>query len=180
MKKIVVLMVLAVFAVSFAYAQTDTDPMEDDYRNLQLLSSKIRRMKREMDKFMKGILAAYPEQEGALSQDFGQDVKVDISENDKDVIVRADLPGMEKDKINVTLEKNRTLRISGSREIMKKETAPGMVRQERSYGRFERILELPVDCMNSGIKATYTNGVLEIIVPKKKASREEPIKIKVQ
>ena len=178
MKKtsIIILMLLAISGSAFA----ETSPTEQDYKNMDELRVKLVRMKREMDKFIKDIIGTYPDQALNAVDVFGQDVKVDIAETDKDVIVKADLPGMDKDKIEITLLNNKILKIGGSREMAKKETAPGMVRQERMSGRFERVIELPVECMSEGIKAAYKNGVLEVDIPKKKPGKEETVKINVQ
>ena len=178
MRKIIaiLLVVLATSGVAFAVA----GPTEEDYKDLDQLRVKLVRMKREMDKFMKDIISTYPNQTVGAADVFGQDVRVDISQTDSSVVVKADLPGMDKDKIEVTLTNDKILKIAGSREIEKKESVPGMVRQERMSGRFERVLELPVECLSQGIQATYKNGVLEIDIPKKKAQKEEAIKINVQ
>ncbi len=177
MKKIAIIVLLLASLVCPAYA--GTDPGDDEYKDLDQLHNKIVRMKKEMDRLMKDIVSTYPEQEGAASGLFGEDVKVDIAQTDKDIIVRADLPGMTKDKIEITLEKNKILKIAGARETVKKETAPGMVKQERSLGKFERVLELPAEGMSEGITASYKDGVLEIVIPKKKTLEEEKVKIKV-
>jgi len=178
MKKIIIsLILIASFAV-ISYAETG--PTEQDYKNMDELRVKLVRMKREMDKFMKDIISTYPDQAMSAVDVFGQDVKVDVAENDKNVIVKADLPGMDKDKIEVTLMNNKILKIGGTRNVTKEESAPGMVKQERMAGRFERVLELPVECLSEGIKAAYKNGVLEIDIPKKKPGKEEQVKINVQ
>lgn len=174
MKKIVLLAVCLAFCTGVAYAAMPTDK---DYENLDELRVKIVRMKREMDKFMKDIISTYPN-DGTFDT-FGQDIRVDMTQTDTDVIVRADLPGMAKDKIEITLENSRILRIAGIRDMEKKETAPGVVRQERMQGRFERVLELPAECRNEDIKATYKDGVLEVIIPKVAQAKEKPVKISV-
>jgi len=178
MKKIIAIALLCAAVCGMAYA--DSLPTEQDYKNLAELREKLVRMKREMDKFIKDIITTYPDQPSGNVDLFGQDVKVDVAETDKDIIVKADLPGMDKDKIDITLANNRILKIAGSREMSKEETSPGVVKKERMSGHFERTLELPADCMNEGIKATYKNGVLEIIIPKRKAAKAEEIKVKVQ
>lgn len=170
-----VLIACAIMANS-GYCQTTIS--DQDEENLEQLSKRLVRMKRSMDGFMKELVSSYSDQ--AAFAGFGSDVRVDIAENPKDFVVRADLPGMDKDKIVVTLENNRILRISGSRQIMKEETGPNMVKQERVEGKFERTIELPALCKNDGIKASYTNGVLEIVIPKKEETKPEMIKVDVQ
>jgi len=178
MRKIFILYAILIAVIGSAYAETV--PTEEDYKNIDELRVKLMRMKKEMDRFVKDIVSTYPDQALNAVDVFGQDVKVDIAQTDKDVIVRADLPGMDKDKIEVTLLNNKILKIGGTRNVEKKEAAPGMVRQERMSGKFERVLELPVECLNEGIRAAYNNGVLEVDIPKKKPGKEEEVKINVQ
>lgn len=178
MQKIIILLLLAVFAASGASADT-TLPSDNDYKELDQLKVKIRRMKKEMDGFIKELVATYPEDDKSLSGGWGEDVKVDISETEKDVIVRADLPGIDKDKIEVTLEQGKMLKIAGSREIFTNQTTNGVVKQERMRGQFSRTLELPAECRNDGIKASYNSGVLDISIPKKPKSKDETVKIRV-
>lgn len=178
MKKIILGLIIFSMTAGFAYGVSA--PTEDDYRNLDELRAKMVRLRREMDKFMREVIGTYPDQGGVAVQSFGQEVRVDISETDKDVIVKADMPGMEKDKIDITLQNNRILKIAGNREVEKKEAAPGVVKQERMSGKFERVLELPVECKSEGIAATYKAGVLEITIPKMKKTEEKPVKINIQ
>jgi HSP20 family protein len=177
MKKIMVsLILIASIAISSYAANMPTDK---DYENLDELRAKLVRMKREMDRFMKDIISTYPNQAVNAVDVFGGDVKVDVTEGAKDVIVKADLPGMDKDKIEITLMNNKILKIGGSRNVVKEDKPQGVVRQERMSGNFERVLELPAECLNEGITATYDNGVLEVIIPKKKPGEAEAVKIKV-
>lgn len=177
--KAIVISVTCLFMTAAGFSEVQM-PTEEDYKNLDKLRSELMRMRRETDRFVRDVMATYPAQDRAAVAGFGEDVRVDVSETAGAIIVKADLPGMDKDKIDITLTNNRMLKISGSREIEKKEQAPGMVRQERAIGKFERSLELPAECSSDGIKAAYKNGVLDIMIPKKEPSKEERIKIKVQ
>jgi HSP20 family protein len=116
----------------------------------------------------------------AVLPDFGQDVRVDVVENENNIVVTADLPGMDKSKIDITLDQGRILTIAGTREMVSQKTAPGMVRQERMVGKFQRAVELPAECMNDGIKANYKDGVLTVDIQKKKLPKKEVVKVKVQ
>ena len=136
-----------------------------------------------MDLLIKDMVSGASMASDAVLKDFAGDVSVDILQNAKFVIVEADLPGMEKDKINIMLESGRFLKISGSRETLKNQSAPGVVRQERFFGSFEKTVELPCEVENSGINATYKDGVLEITVPKKaqaKEEKEDKVKISIK
>lgn len=178
MKKTIFIVLALILSAGFAYA--DTVPTDQEQKDLERLSTKLVKMRRDMDKFIKDVTAAYPVEGPNAAAMFGQDVRVDVVQTAGDIIVKADLPGMDKDKIEITLENGKMLKIAGSREVARSETAPGVVRQERMSGRFERALELPAECLSEGIKATYKSGVLEIVIPKKKVLKEEMVKIKVQ
>ena len=149
-------------------------------QDLSTLRKKLSRVKREMDLLIKDMVSGASMASDAVLKDFTGDVSVDILQNEKNVIVKADLPGMEKDKINITLESGRFLKISGAREMLKSQSAPGVVRQERFFGSFEKTVELPCEVENSGISATYKDGVLEITIPKKALSKEDRVKISIK
>lgn len=177
MRKVTVVLLVLVLFAGAAYAQTYAQ--DDESRDFEAVHKKLMRMKKQMDSLMKDMMSTYRDESGNLVQGMGTDIKVDITETERDMIVKADMPGMEKAKINITLERNKFLKISGIREILKEETSPGMVRQERSFGRVDRALELPVEGMNEGISASYKDGVLEIVIPKKVPTKDEKVTIKV-
>jgi HSP20 family protein len=179
MKKILsIAAVICLFASGLAVAQTDMTAKEE--KELEELSQKLVRMKHAVDKFANELVSTYPAQGRSPYGGFGGDVRVDIVENEKSFLVTADLPGMDKDKITVTLESGRILRISGSREMVRTETGPNVVKQERMEGKFERVLELPAECKSDGISASYKNGVLEITILKKEPTKPETVKVNVQ
>lgn len=162
-----------------AFAETVTTAQDDEYKDMAELRKKLVRMKKEMDSFMKEIVSTYSDTTDIPLGAMAQDIKVDIADNNKEYVVRADMPGMSKDRIDVTLENERFLRISGTRETAVREETPGMVRQERSLGRVERMVELPGAGAVDGIKANYKDGVLQITIPKKKPAPETKVKVKV-
>lgn len=178
MRRLPIVAVVCFLCAGIAFSQQEA--MTQEEKNLEILSKKLVRMKREMDKFVKDMSAAYQEEGGSFTSSYGSDVKVDVVDNVKEFIVRADLPGMDKDKIVVTLDNSKILKISGSREAAKAQTGPNVVKQERMEGKFERVIELPAECKSDGIKASYKNGVLEITIPKKEPAKKETIKVSVQ
>ena len=179
MKKVALLtMAACLCCASLAVAQTGMTAKEE--RELEELSKQMVRMKHAVDKFANELVSSFPDQGRPAAGAFGANVRVNIVENEKDFVVTADLPGMDKNKIVVTLEGNRILKISGSREMSKAEIGPSVVKQERMAGSFERALELPAECKGDGIQASYKNGVLEVIVPKKEQVKPATIKVSVQ
>ena len=90
---------------------------------------------------------------------------VDVTEDDKAVTLRADVPGMDAKHLDVEVSGN-TLTVSGSREEEKKEEKEGYRRQERTSGSFSRTVTLPTYVDATKVDAKYAEGVLTVTVPK--------------
>jgi HSP20 family protein len=90
---------------------------------------------------------------------------VDVYEEKERFVVKADLPGVPPDQIDVTAEKG-VLTLRGERKSDRKETAEGYERVERVTGSFTRRFQLPENVQADAIKAKFTHGVLEISIPK--------------
>ena len=104
---------------------------------------------------------------------------VDIEENDDNYTIRADLPGVPKDDIKVSLEKG-VLSISGEKRV-DKETGKGTKhhRTERFRGSFSRRFTLPATIDADKVNADYKDGVLTLSVPKVESEKPKAIEIKV-
>lgn len=102
---------------------------------------------------------------------------VDILETENELVVKADVPGMEMKDIDVRME-NGTLTIRGERKFESKDGG-GWHRVERSYGTFERIFTLPETVDAEAVKADYKNGTLTITLPKKEIAKPRQIKVEV-
>ncbi len=92
------------------------------------------------------------------------------------MVVKADIPGVKKDDIDVTITEN-SLTISGERKQEKKIKEKDFHRIERSYGSFSRSFRLPENVNASKAKAEFKDGVLEVRLPKTKASKQKKIEI---
>jgi len=104
----------------------------------------------------------------SLNEQFAvHEPEVDVAENEKFVIVRCDLPGIDKDKIDVEVKDN-FLTLKGFRSVLQEEknNSAGFVRMERRFGSFTKSLPLPAPVDESHAKASYLNGVLTIELPK--------------
>lgn len=104
--------------------------------------------------------------------------RVDIFEEGNEVVLKADLPGMEKKDIDITLADNM-LTISGERTHEEKVEKGSYVMCERTHGSFFRRFELPSDIDAEKIKAHLGNGVLEVRLPKTEESKSKSKKITV-
>jgi len=102
---------------------------------------------------------------------------LDLYEDNENIIVRAELPGMNKQDIDVSLHEN-IITISGERRNEKKYEASETSRQERVFGRFTRSLSLPKVVNASKVTASYKDGVLTVTLPK--AEEAKPRQIEIQ
>src|SRR5579872_4007075 len=104
---------------------------------------------------------------------------VDILETDDALIVKADLPNVRIEDIDIRVE-NQTLTINGSRKFEKDENVKGYHRIERSYGEFVRSFSVPSTVDTEKVAADYRNGVLTITLPKKETAKPRQVKVAVQ
>lgn len=91
--------------------------------------------------------------------------KVDMAENDDEVVVTADLPGLEEKDVNVSLDGD-LLTISGARREEREDRKRSYHLIERSYGEFHRTLQMPAGVNKDKVKAAFKNGVLKVTLPK--------------
>lgn len=103
---------------------------------------------------------------------------VDILESDNDLIVRAEIPGVKRDDIDVQVT-SESLTIRGERKF-DEESKDKYVRVERAYGPFSRSFSIGVPVQPDKVKATYRDGVLEIVVPKAEEVKPKKIEIKTE
>lgn len=103
---------------------------------------------------------------------------VDIVEDDKEWVVKADLPEVKKDDVKVTVEKG-VLTITGERKFEKEEKNKKYHRIERSYGNFLRSFTLPDDADGTQVSAEFKDGVLKVRLPKNEKAKPKTIEVKV-
>lgn len=103
---------------------------------------------------------------------------VDIFETENELLLKADLPGVEMKDVDIQLE-NGTLALRGERKFVDEKKEGGYHRIERSYGGFARYFTLPDTVDPEHVKADYKNGVLTVILPKKEIAKPRQIKIQV-
>lgn len=103
---------------------------------------------------------------------------VDISEDEKEYLIKAELPEMKKDDVKLTVQ-DHVLAISGERKYEKEERGKKYHRVERAYGSFTRSFTLPEDADGSKVSADYTDGVLKVHVPKSEKAKPKSIDVKI-
>ncbi len=100
-----------------------------------------------------------------VSPEMAQTPYVDVVDRNNDIVVTADLPGVDKKDIKIDVRDN-VLEISAQRKIEKEEKEGGFLRHERRFNQFYRAIRLPGLVDKSKAKAIFNNGVLEITLPK--------------
>ena len=140
---------------------------------LQELLGLQNRMNRLFDQTM---ARSHPEQE---MTEGGWTPPVDIHEGADRVIVRADLPGLKQEEIDIRVE-NNVLVIRGERRLDPAQRREEFLRIERPLGSFSRSFSLPPTVDQTRIGAEYRNGVLELTLPKRVEAQARAIKVSVQ
>jgi HSP20 family protein len=130
----------------------------------------LERIRREFDRLMEEFIAKEEPAERVFAP------ALDVYETDSEVVVKAELPGVKKEDVEVLVRDN-SLIIRGEKKEEKEEKTETYHRVERVYGKFERVVALPAEVKLEGVKAEFKDGVLEIRLPKEKTSKEAKIEI---
>jgi len=103
---------------------------------------------------------------------------VDITEDDKEYLIKAELPEVKKDDVKVAVE-NGVLTISGERQFEKEQKNKKYHRVERAYGSFERSFIVPDDADSDKVNAEFKDGVLKVHLPKSERAKPKQIEVRV-
>lgn len=103
---------------------------------------------------------------------------VDIRETENEIVLKADVPDVKFEDIDVRLE-NGTLTLKGERKFEQEKNEGGWHRVERSYGNFERVFTVPNTIDPEKVHADYKNGVLTVTLPKKEVAKPRQVKVQV-
>ena len=103
---------------------------------------------------------------------------VDIYENENDIVLKAELPGIDPKDVEVRVEDN-TLYLKGERKFEKEVKNENYHRVERSYGSFARSFSLPNSINSEKVKAEYKDGLLTLTLPKREEAKPKTIRIDV-
>ena len=130
----------------------------------------------EMRRMMEDFWMA-PFGEGRFGENFIP--SVDVKEEDDQVIVAAELPGIDQKDIDVEVTQD-SVRIAGEKRKEQKKEEKGYYHRETSYGAFERIIELPAAVDEDKAEAEFSKGVLTIKLPKSEQARSKRKKVEVK
>lgn len=104
---------------------------------------------------------------------------IDVLEAEDHILVKADLPGLKKDEIEISVQEN-SLVLKGEKKRTEEVKEENFYRSERYHGSFLRVIPLPSLIDSTNIQATYKDGVLEVRMPRKEEAKPKKIKIDVQ
>ena len=134
------------------------------------------KMRNEMDRLWDGFFEGKPRRR--MDEEGHWLPSVDVSETKNDVVVKAELPGMDPKEIDISLS-DGSLVIKGEKKQEKEEKEENYHFIERSYGSFVRTVRLPREVKHDKVSATFKNGILKVVLPKSEEAKAKEIKIKV-
>jgi len=143
-------------------------PWRGERGELSPFESLQREINRAFDDVWRGFDLA-PFRRGGLLHEFGP--RVDVSEDDKEIRISADLPGLDEKDIEVELSDDR-LTIKGEKQEEREEKERSYRLRERTYGSFARSIQLPTGTDAGKTKAAFKKGVLTVTIPKTAAARK--------
>jgi len=104
--------------------------------------------------------------------------RVDVFQTDTEVVVKAEIPGISKEDLNVYVDEN-SIRLSGQYKRDNEFKDENIFRSERYYGKFSRTIPLPVEIKSEQAKAEYKDGILSITVPKVEPTKAKGRRINI-
>jgi HSP20 family protein len=139
----------------------------------------LEEMRKDMDRLFEDFFAPVRRRRGWIRPEVGVVVpNIEMYDRKNEIVVKAELPGVKKEDIDLTITKD-SLTMKG--EVKKEEEIKeeDYYACERSYGSFTRTIALPVEVDSEKAKASFKNGVLEIVLPKREEAKPKEIKIEV-
>lgn len=140
----------------------------DPFRDLRSLQDEVNRL------FTSNLTRSFDDEgiaRGAWSP------SVDIYENKDHIVLEAELPGMNREDFDLSVE-NNVITLRGERHFEKKDDSDNYHRVERAYGSFTRSFTLPQTVSAEGANAEYRNGVLRVTLPKREEAKARRIEVK--
>lgn len=134
---------------------------------------------REMEDLVRRYTPYFGRGFGEGSNEMTWAPRADISETEQEFLIKADLPEVKKEDVQISLQ-NGVITLSGERRLEKQQKDENQIRVESFYGTFERSFVLPDNVDTAAIRAETHDGVLRIHIPKKEPLEAKPISIEVK
>jgi len=138
---------------------------------------------RELDEFQNRLSSFFGRQparrggEGMFTSEWAP--SVDVIEDEKEFVVKAELPEVKKEDVHVTVE-NGVLTIQGERKFENEKKTKRFHRSERAYGSFIRSFSLPEGADSARLRAEFKDGLLQVHMPKSEKAKPKHIEVKVE
>ncbi len=147
----------------------------------QEMEKRFEEMEKRFEDFIRRPFSSMPSWLPRLRMPEAEEVvpSVDILKEGDDIVVKAELPGMKKEDIDVSLTKD-TITISGEKKKEEKIEKKDYYSLERSYGSFKRSFSLPSEVQTEKASAKFKHGVLEIRIPKTEEAKKKEKKVMVE
>lgn len=137
-------------------------------------------LQREMNNLFDSFFRGFDLAPRKFAADFGGFTpSVDVKENDKEFIIKAELPGVEEKDIEVTVT-NDSVMIKGEKKVEKEDKDRNYYYMERSYGSFSRVIPLDAEIEANKAEARFKNGVLDIKIPKSPSAKAKGTKVPIK
>ncbi len=149
-----------------------TWPEDPGYYSYFSPFAELDRVRREMDRLMEGYGSPFSSRAAS-----GLWPAVNVSHDSENYYIRAEIPGVKSSDLEVTTTRN-ALSLGGKRSFPREEEKASFHRREREEGSFRRTITLPGEFDGSKVEARYTDGVLEIMLPKAEAAKPKQITVK--
>lgn len=148
------------------------ESLEEPLEGLGRIEEEVHRMMHE--------LWQIPIKMPKVKLEFARTIPIDTAESEKELVLRAELPGFNKDEIKLKVT-SITIDIVAEKKKISIEKGKTFYKQERAYGSARRVTTLPTEVKTEGVKAKFENGVLEVIMQKKEvAKKKEEKEVKVE
>jgi HSP20 family protein len=134
-------------------------------------------LQREVDRLFEDFTRGFPTLSTLGNNGSNLMPSIDVTETDKEIEITAELPGLEEKDVQINVADN-VITIRGEKKAEKEEKDKNYRLVERSYGSFERTLELPEGVNADAIKANIAKGVLKVTVPKPAPAQSKKIEVK--
>ncbi len=105
--------------------------------------------------------------------------RVDIAEDERNVYLHAELPGIERENVKISVSEDRILSLKGEKKREEKVESKNYVRVERNYGSFSRSFALPDNINVEKVEAKFENGMLNLILPKTEPAKPKEVSIEI-
>lgn len=136
----------------------------EPFREMESLQRRMNHLFEQMMPWEDGGLAFMP--------------SVEMDETPEEIHLKLEVPGLEAKDLEIQVSED-SVSIAGERKSESKTEEKGMVRSEFHYGKFERIVPLPVHVQNDKVKAEYKNGILTLTLPKSEEEKHKVVKVEV-